>query len=73
MVKQQNHSHQHQEGRAAASMTPHHCSVSYICYGRCEAEIRGIAGKEETKLLLFTDNVIIYLLKLELEALDISS
>lgn len=40
---------------------------------RHEAEIRGIAGKEDTKLQLFADNVIIYLLKLELEALDISS
>jgi hypothetical protein len=37
------------------------------------AEIRRIAGNEETKLLLFADNVIIYLLKLELEAVDISS
>ena len=40
---------------------------------RHEEEIRGTAGKEDTKLQLFADNVIIYLLKLELEALDISS
>lgn len=74
MLKQQNSSHQDCGGRDAGC--PHN-SAELLCdlYLLWEdmGQKRRITGKEETTLLLFEDNVIIYLLKLELEALDISS